>query len=80
MKLLILIPLIIFTTSCSLFLPRPQVISHIPPALTQPRLVHGCSEIKTQLKLATCYLKTSEALYLANQDKESLVIFEKKVG
>ncbi|MCF6777592.1 hypothetical protein L3V83_13565 [Thiotrichales bacterium 19X7-9] len=65
-------------SGCGWFMPTAQVSGHIPPSLTSPRIVHGCSEIQTELKLATCYLKTSEALYLANQDKESLMNLEKK--
>ncbi|MCF6766183.1 hypothetical protein L3V82_10400 [Thiotrichales bacterium 19S3-7] len=61
---------------CGMFLPRPITVGHIPPSLTQPRVVYGCSSIETELKLATCYLKTSEALYLANQDKQSLITLE----
>ncbi|WP_116963099.1 hypothetical protein [Fastidiosibacter lacustris] len=61
---------------CSL-LPRAQVSGHIPPELMEQRLVHGCATIQNELKLASCYLKTREALYLANQDKQDLAELER---
>ncbi|GGG02898.1 MULTISPECIES: hypothetical protein [Cysteiniphilum] len=61
----------IFINGCSLF-PAARVSGHIPPELMEQRLVYGCSSIQNELKLATCYLKTREALYLANQDKQDL--------
>ena len=63
-------------SGCSLF-PKAQVSGHIPPELMEQRLVYGCSKIQNELKLATCYLKTREALYLANQDKEDLSELER---
>ncbi|WP_440681960.1 hypothetical protein [Cysteiniphilum halobium] len=67
--LILLMALLI--SGCGLF-PAPIVTGKIPPSLTQPRIVYGCSHIHNELKLATCYLKAREALYLANQDKKSL--------
>ncbi|MCF6766600.1 hypothetical protein L3V82_12555 [Thiotrichales bacterium 19S3-7] len=80
MRVFVLLIFMIFMliSGCSLFLPPAQTVGHIPPSLTSPRIVHGCAVINNQLKLATCYLKTSEALYLANQDKQSLTTLEKK--
>ena len=75
----VVIGLCLLLTGCGFF-NRPIVVSHIPPSLTQLRLVHGCEAIENASKLASCYIKTREALYLANEDKKSLNTLEDKIN
>ena len=75
-KMIVLTTMMASASGCSFF-PGARVAGHIPPELMEQRLIYGCSEIQNELKLATCYLKTREALYLANQDKQDLAELER---
>ncbi len=75
-KMIVLTTMMASASGCSLF-PSARVAGHIPPELMEQRLIYGCSDIQNEVKLATCYLKTREALYLANQDKQDLAELER---
>jgi hypothetical protein len=76
--ILLILAVMLFVSSCGFISPTVITGGHIPPSLTHPRLVYGCNSIINQMKLATCYLKSRKALYLANQDKKSLKKLDKE--